>query len=67
MMAIIVLLIILVGVSGFSIVGPGMIEKSMNKVLAHPPYKISQAAQKAALSVSATGMVRYATSVRRES
>jgi microsomal dipeptidase-like Zn-dependent dipeptidase len=44
--AIIVLLILLVGVSGFSIVGPGMIEKSMNKVLEHPPYKISQAAQK---------------------
>ena len=44
--AIIVLLILLVGVSGFFIVGPGMIEKSMNKVLEHPPYKISQAAQK---------------------
>ena len=44
--AIIVLLIIVIGVSGFFIVGPGMTEKSMNKVLDHPPYKISPAAQK---------------------
>ena len=44
--AVIVLLVLLVGISGFSIVGPGMIEKSMNKVREHPPYKISQAAQK---------------------
>ena len=44
--AIIVPLIILVGISGFFIVGPGVIEKSMNKVSAHPPYKISPAAQK---------------------
>jgi hypothetical protein len=44
--AIIVLLIILSGVSGFFIFGSWMIDKSMNTVLAHPPYKISQAAQK---------------------
>jgi len=44
--AIIVPLIILVGISGFFIVGPGMIEKTMNKVLEHPPYEISQTAQK---------------------
>jgi len=44
--AIIVLLITLFGVGVFLIVGPGMLEKSMNKVLKHPPYKISQAAQK---------------------
>ena len=44
--AIIVLLILLVGASGFFIVGPGMIEKTMNKVLEQPPYEISQAAQK---------------------
>jgi len=46
MVAIIVLLITLVGVGVFLIVGPGMLEKSMNTVLEHPPYKISQAAQK---------------------
>lgn len=46
MVAIIVLLITLVGIGVFLIVGPGMIEKSMNTVLEHPPYKISQAAQK---------------------
>ena len=44
--AIIALLIVLAGVSSFFIFGPGMIEKSMNKVVAHPPYKISQVAQK---------------------
>jgi len=46
MVAIIVLLITLVGVGLFLIVGPEMLEKSMNTVLEHPPYKISQAAQK---------------------
>lgn len=46
MVTIIVLLIALVGVGVFLIVGPGMLEKSMNTVLEHPPYKISQAAQK---------------------
>ena len=46
MVAIIALLITLVGISVFLIVGPGMLEKSMNTVLGHPPYKISQAAQK---------------------
>ena len=44
--AVIALLIILVGIGLFLIVGPGMIEKSMNIVMEHPPYKISQAAQK---------------------
>jgi len=44
--AIVVLVILLVGVSVFAIVGPVMIEKSMNKVLEHPPYEISPAAQK---------------------
>ena len=46
MVAIIALLITLVGIGVFLIVGPGKIEKSMNTVLEHPPYKISQAAQK---------------------
>jgi membrane dipeptidase len=46
MVAIIVLLITFVGVCVFLIVGPGILEKSMNTVLEHPPYKISQAAQK---------------------
>ena len=46
MVAIIALLIILVGIGVFLIVGPGIIEKSMNTVLEHPPYKISQAAKK---------------------
>jgi microsomal dipeptidase-like Zn-dependent dipeptidase len=46
MVTIIVLLIALVGVGVFLIVGPGMLEKFMNTVLEHPPYKISQAAQK---------------------
>jgi membrane dipeptidase len=36
----------LVGSGLFLIVGPGMIEKSMNTVMEHPPYKISQSAQK---------------------
>jgi membrane dipeptidase len=40
------LLITLISIGGFLIIGPGMIEKSMNKVLAHPAYNISQAAQK---------------------
>ena len=43
--AIVFLLITAVGVCAFLIVGPGMAEKSMNKVLEHPPYKISQAAR----------------------
>ena len=46
MVAIIALLITLVGIGVFLIVGPGILEKSMNTVLEHPPYKISQAAQK---------------------
>ena len=46
MIVIIFLLITLVGVGLFLIVGPGMLEKSMNKVLEHSPYNISQAAQK---------------------
>ena len=46
MVAIIALLITLVGFGLFLIVGPGMIEKSMNTVMEHPPYNISQAAQK---------------------
>ena len=40
------LLIALVAVCVFLIIGPGMVERSMNKVLEHPPYNISQAAQK---------------------
>jgi len=40
-----VLLVALTGVGVFLIVGPGMIEKSMNKVVAHLPYDISPAAQ----------------------
>ena len=43
---IIVLLVALTGVGVFLIVGPGMIEKSMNKVVAHPPYDISPDARK---------------------
>jgi len=46
MIVVIFLLIILVGVGAFLIVGPEMLEKSMNKVLEHPPYNISHAAQK---------------------
>jgi membrane dipeptidase len=45
MIFIIFLIVTLVGVSVFLIVGPGMIEKSLNKILEHPPYKISQSAQ----------------------
>jgi microsomal dipeptidase-like Zn-dependent dipeptidase len=46
-MVILALLIVLAGASTFFIVGPGMIEKSMNTVVAHTPFKISHAAQKA--------------------
>ena len=45
MIFIIILIATLVCVGVFLIVGPGMVEKSMNKVLEHPPYKISQSAQ----------------------
>ena len=37
MVAIIALLITLVGIGVFLIVGPGILEKSMNTVLEHPP------------------------------
>ncbi len=40
-----VLVIVLVAVGVFLMVGPGMIEKSMNKVAAHPSYEISAAAR----------------------
>jgi microsomal dipeptidase-like Zn-dependent dipeptidase len=39
------LIVTLVCVGVFLIVGPGMLEKSMNKVLEHPPYKIRHSAQ----------------------
>ena len=41
-----ILLIVLVAVGVFLVVGPGMIEKSINTVVASPPYEISAAAQK---------------------
>ena len=40
-----VLLVVLVAVGVFLMIGPGMIEKSMNKVVAHTPYEISPAAR----------------------
>jgi len=46
MSVIVILLITFVSVGVFFIAGPGMIEKSMNKILSHPPYNIHQAAQK---------------------
>ena len=45
MFFIILLIVTVVCLGVFLIVGPGMVEKSMNKVLEHPPYKISQSAQ----------------------
>ena len=43
--AITVLLVVLVAVGVFWMIGPGMIEKSMNKVEAHAPYEISPTAR----------------------
>ena len=42
----VILLIIIVGVGVVLSVAPAMVEKSMNKVMEHAPYNISQAAQK---------------------
>jgi hypothetical protein len=44
--AIVIVFIIVVCAGVFFMVVPGMVEKSKNIVLEHPPYKISQAAQK---------------------
>ena len=43
--AIIIVLIVVVGAGVFFTVVPGMVEKSMNKVVAHSTYDISQAAR----------------------